>query len=51
MALDIEQADNRMTMMDIYKSIAPFITIKLIVLVLCMIFPELITWLPNLLFD
>jgi tripartite ATP-independent transporter DctM subunit len=39
------------TMMDIYKSIAPFITIKFAVLVICMVFPDVITWLPNLLFD
>lgn len=39
------------TMMEIYRSIGPFIAIKLIVLVLCMAFPDLITWLPNLLFD
>ena len=39
------------TMLDIYRSIGPFLAIKLIVLVLCVIFPELVTWLPNLLFD
>ncbi len=39
------------TMVDIYKSIAPFITIKLVVLALCMAFPGLVTWLPDLLFD
>jgi tripartite ATP-independent transporter DctM subunit len=39
------------TMMDIYKSIAPFLTIKLVVLGICMAFPDVITWLPNLLFD
>jgi len=39
------------TMVDIYKSIAPFVTIKLFVLVLCMVFPEIVTWLPNRLFN
>ena len=39
------------TMMDIYKSIGPFLAIKFVVLGLCMAFPDLITWLPNLLFD
>ena len=39
------------TMLDIYRSIGPFLAIKLIVLVLCIIFPDLVTWLPNLLFD
>ncbi|SDP42613.1 TRAP transporter large permease [Desulforhopalus singaporensis] len=38
------------TMMDLYKSIGPFLTIKVIVLILCMAIPELITWLPNKLF-
>lgn len=39
------------TMLDIYKSIGPFLAIKFVVLGLCMAFPDLITWLPNLLFD
>ena len=39
------------TMWDIYKSIGPFIAIKFIVLALCMAFPSIITWLPNLIFE
>ena len=39
------------TMMDIYKSIGPFLTIKFLVLILCMALPDIITWLPNLLFN
>lgn len=39
------------TMMDIYKSIGPFLTIKFLVLMLCMALPDIITWLPNLLFN
>jgi len=44
-------APPEITMMDIYKSIGPFLTIKFIVLILCMVFPEIITWLPNRLFN
>ncbi|MBW1711538.1 MAG: TRAP transporter large permease subunit [Deltaproteobacteria bacterium] len=43
-------APPEITMIDIYKSISPFLTIKFIVLGLCMAFPKIITWLPNLLF-
>jgi tripartite ATP-independent transporter DctM subunit len=39
------------TMMDIYKSIGPFLAIKFLVLILCMALPDIITWLPNLLFN
>lgn len=39
------------TMLDIYKSITPFLMIKLVVLILCIVFPSTVTWLPNLLFD
>ncbi|RJX65337.1 TRAP transporter large permease subunit [Vibrio sinensis] len=35
------------TMMDIYRSIAPFIFLKLCVLIMCMVFPEVVMWLPN----
>ncbi|WP_232279368.1 hypothetical protein [Psychromonas ingrahamii] len=34
-------------MMDIYRSITPFILLKLSVLILCMVFPEIVLWLPN----
>ena len=36
------------TMRDIYISILPFIGLQLIGLVLCMVFPQLITWLPGI---
>lgn len=36
------------SMADIYRSVAPFIMVNLVVLVLCMIFPQIILWLPNL---
>lgn len=35
------------TMLDIYKSVTPFVLIKLLVLIICMLFPELVLWLPN----
>ncbi len=38
------------TMADIYRSIAPFVTIKLVVLLTVMGFPEIVTWLPGVLF-
>ena len=44
-------APSGITMMDIYKSIGPFLTIKFLVLILCMALPDIVTWLPNLLFN
>ncbi|SJN53044.1 Sialic acid TRAP transporter permease protein SiaT [Vibrio ruber DSM 16370] len=41
-------APKGVTMMDLYKSVLPFITVQFIVLVICMVFPDLVTWLPNL---
>ncbi|MBW1714800.1 MAG: TRAP transporter large permease subunit [Deltaproteobacteria bacterium] len=38
------------TMLDIYKSVTPFLLIKIGNLALCMAFPEIVLWLPNLLF-
>lgn len=35
------------TMMDIYRSITPFVMIKLLVLIIVMFNPDLVTWLPN----
>lgn len=35
------------TMGEIYKSVTPFIAIKLAVLMLCMLVPDLVLWLPN----
>lgn len=34
-------------MWDIYKSILPFVGIQIICLILCMIFPDIILWLPE----
>ena len=36
------------TMIDIYKSQTPFVLLMMFGLLLCMIFPEIITWLPSL---
>lgn len=38
------------TMMDIYRSTTPFVIIQAIGLAICMIFPEIVLWLPNMLF-
>ena len=35
------------TMMDIYKGIVPFVAVQLLALVLCMIFPEIVLYLPR----
>ncbi len=35
------------TMMDIYKGITPFVIVQLVALVLCMIFPEIVLYLPR----
>lgn len=36
------------SMMDIYKSQTPFVLLMMLGLILCMIFPGIITWLPSL---
>ncbi len=37
------------TMLDIYKAIIPFVGVQALCLALLMLFPEIVTWLPNLL--
>ncbi len=44
-------APKEVTMNDIYRSIVPFVATQLVCLALCMIFPKIVTWLPNLLFN
>jgi TRAP-type mannitol/chloroaromatic compound transport system permease large subunit len=44
-------APKGITMMDIYKSVTPFIMVQLVVLIICMVFPELVLWLPNKMMD
>lgn len=36
------------TMLDIYKSSMPFVLLMMLGLILCMVFPGIITWLPSL---
>lgn len=35
-------------MMDLYKSVMPFIALQLVVFTLVMVFPQLVLWLPSL---
>ncbi|WP_419657841.1 DctM14: C4-TRAP dicarboxylate transport system permease [Desulfosarcina variabilis str. Montpellier] len=37
------------TMMDIYRSIIPFVLLQLLTLILLIFFPQIVMWLPNLL--
>lgn len=41
-------APPEVSMMDIYRSALPFVGLMLLGLILCMIFPSIITWLPSL---
>ena len=43
-------APKEVTMTDIYHSIIPFVVTQLFCLALCIAFPKLVTWLPDLLF-
>ena len=43
-------APSDVRMVEIYRSIGPFVAIKFVVLILCMLWPELVTWLPRKLF-
>jgi tripartite ATP-independent transporter DctM subunit len=36
------------TMADLYKSVLPYMALQLIGMILCMLFPQIILWLPNL---
>jgi tripartite ATP-independent transporter DctM subunit len=40
-------APEGVTMADIYRSVTPFVALQAIGLVICMFFPEVITWLPG----
>jgi tripartite ATP-independent transporter DctM subunit len=40
-------APSDVSMGEIYKSVTPFILVNLTVLIICMIFPDIILWLPN----
>lgn len=39
------------SMADLYRSVAPFVGLKALLLLIVMIFPQTVTWLPSLLFD
>jgi tripartite ATP-independent transporter DctM subunit len=43
-------APPEVTMVDIYRSVALFVALKLLLLVIVMLFPPIVTWLPKLLF-
>lgn len=43
-------APPEVSMGDIYRSILPFVLIQLIVVILILLYPEVVLWLPNLLF-
>lgn len=45
-----EQTGQDLTMVDLYRSVIPFIGLQIIVLALVMAFPPLATWLPSLMF-
>jgi TRAP-type mannitol/chloroaromatic compound transport system permease large subunit len=36
------------TMTDLYRSVWPFIILQGIGMILCMVFPQIVLWLPNL---
>ncbi len=36
---------------EIYRSVTPFVMINVMVLILCMVFPEIVLWLPNTVMD
>jgi tripartite ATP-independent transporter DctM subunit len=40
---------DRMSLIDIYKSTVPFIALQLIGFLICIVYPNIITWLPNML--
>ena len=43
-------APPEVSMGDIYRSILPFVLIQLVVVILILLYPEVVLWLPNLLF-
>lgn len=43
-------APESIPMTDIFKSALPFLALQVVGLVLCMVFPEIITWLPRLVY-
>ena len=37
------------TTLDLYRSVPPFVALQALGLILCMLFPQIVMWLPNLL--
>ncbi len=44
-------APPEVSMVDIYRSIVPFVLIQLAVVIFILVFPDVVMWLPNLLFN
>jgi tripartite ATP-independent transporter DctM subunit len=44
-------APPEVSMGDIYRSIVPFVLIQLVVVIFILVFPDVVMWLPNLLFN
>ena len=44
-------APKDVSMLDIYRSCLPFVGIQLLALIMCMVFPQIITWLPGLMMN
>jgi len=36
------------TMVELYKSVMPYLILQIVGMILCMVFPQIITWLPNM---
>jgi len=44
-------SEGRVTSKDLYRGVAPFIAIEVVVLIVLIAFPEISLWLPNRMFD
>jgi TRAP-type mannitol/chloroaromatic compound transport system permease large subunit len=44
-------APKEITIIDIYKSITPFVLVMVLALVLVIVFPQVALWLPNYVYD
>jgi TRAP-type mannitol/chloroaromatic compound transport system permease large subunit len=38
-------------MTDLYRSVIPYMILQIVGMVLCMLFPQIILWLPNMMMD
>jgi TRAP-type mannitol/chloroaromatic compound transport system permease large subunit len=39
------------SMTDLYRSVIPYMILQIVGMALCMIFPQIILWLPNMMMD